>query len=328
MPQQPAPLSVAVQPAAGEHRHRRAHADERLLVAVAVEEDLRSARRLSSRCRGRRPASSLARNSSIMKASRGDRRGVRVVGKQVAILVAQGQDAARLGADDRNALLGVGRQHRDVAPRQLARLVDQPLGEHRAAAAGAALLDDDLEPGRFQQLHRRHADPRVVVRRRRCRGNRRPCRASGAVPRVPLLRCLRQRSMKVRAANGESLRSGAHAERSLHRRVETETHAEVDERRHRRRRAGRDRGCGRRRESAAGAVRGLVVGQKLGLELGHVDAGRALGLARLAGQAEIEHVVDVFRGQDPGDRSVRPARTLRSALARPRVVSFSSLVAM
>ena len=41
----------------------------------------------------------------------GDRRDVRVVGKEVAVLVAQGQDAARLGADDRDALLGVGGQH-------------------------------------------------------------------------------------------------------------------------------------------------------------------------------------------------------------------------
>ena len=41
--------------------------------------------------------------------------------------------------------------------------VDETLGEHRPAATDAALLDDDLEAGGFQQLHGADADARIVV---------------------------------------------------------------------------------------------------------------------------------------------------------------------
>ena len=40
------------------------------------------------------------------------------------------------------------------------------------------------------------------------------------------------------------------------------------------------------------AIRVMIMLQELGLEPGHIDAGRALGLARLAGQAEVHDLLD------------------------------------
>ncbi len=56
-----------------------------------------------------------------------DSRNVYVVRKEIAILVAQGQDATRFGADDRDPLMCVRRQDFHVAPRELACFLDESL---------------------------------------------------------------------------------------------------------------------------------------------------------------------------------------------------------
>ena len=70
---------------------------------------------------------------------------------------------------------------------------------------------------------------------------------------------------------------------------------------------------------------GVLLVQRLGLVGRHVDAGRAVGRAALAGQAEVERLV-----RPPGRRARRPASPSSascSTRARPRVESFSSRVA-
>ena len=87
--------------------------------------------------------------------------------------------------------------------------------------------------------------------------------------------------------------------------------------------------AGRRRTAGPAAARRavvLVVREELGLERGHVDLERALALARLALQAEVEDLVQALVAQ----RRVRvgPESAMTSALARPRVACSSSRVAM
>ena len=50
-----------------------------------------------------------------------------------------------------------------------------------------------------------------------------------------------------------------------------------------------------------------VVGEELGLVGGHVDVGRAVALAALAGQAQVEGVLDLFAAPAVGDRGVAVA---------------------
>ena len=50
-----------------------------------------------------------------------------------------------------------------------------------------------------------------------------------------------------------------------------------------------------------------MVGEELGLVGGHVDVGRAVGLAALAGQAQVERVLDRVAAPAVGDRGVAVA---------------------
>ena len=162
MPQQPAPALGRGAAGRLQHRHRRRHPDQRLLVAVAVEHD---------RLRVALPAD--ARAGRSFPAWPGTRRSCRSGWRPLP-------HPRRRAGDRRTRRAGSGcssaRCRRSgCPPSRTARaastlraapafgVVQQPLGEHRSAAAGAALLDHDLEAGRFQQLHGGDADPRVVV---------------------------------------------------------------------------------------------------------------------------------------------------------------------
>ena len=71
----------------------------------------------------------------------------------------------------------------------------------------------------------------------------------------------------------------------------------------------------------------VMRGQRLGLELGHVHAERALALAGLALEAEVEDLVEgLVRQRRPTGRLA--VITSRRAFARPRVECFSSRVTM
>ena len=71
--------------------------------------------------------------------------------EELLVVVAHGQDAARLEADERYAALDERHQEVQVPPRVIARLVDEPLGEHGPPAA------DDLGQVRPALLRRRRA---------------------------------------------------------------------------------------------------------------------------------------------------------------------------
>ena len=74
---------------------------------------------------------------------------------------------------------------------------------------------------------------------------------------------------------------------------------------------------------------GVVVGQELGLHGGHVHLDRAVLLAALAGQAQVERVADLGGAPARGDRGVGvPLEHLEQQPARPRVECSSSLVTM
>ena len=69
------------------------------------------------------------------------------------------------------------------------------------------------------------------------------------------------------------------------------------------------------------AVLAVILVQELRLEPGHVHVGGALALARLALEAQVEHLVDA-PGRSGPSRPSWPVMASRSALARPRVLSL------
>ena len=95
---------------------------------------------------------------------RGDEVGVGAEA-EVAVLVDQGQQAARLAADDRHARAGVRRRAGATFSRARSRPSgQQPLRDRRPAAAGQARQLDPVA-GRLQHPHRRAADLGGVVGR-------------------------------------------------------------------------------------------------------------------------------------------------------------------
>ena len=253
---------------------------------------------------------------------------VGVARQQIDVLVAQGQDAARFRADDRNPLLRVRRQQLDIPPRR-------PCGRRPPA------------PWRASAGRSRRAVPRSITSNPAASSSSTAAipirgivvggegvvevddlaaRLAGSGGRVCDAAC--QRVTKVLRWNGDILRSGARPSPAS---------------------PARPAACVSAR-FASGAIGApsfesvwmlpntrarvgvplalVVVRQELRLDLGHIDAGRTLGLAGLAGETEIHHLVGFLRGEILRCRRCRPASALRSALARPRVVSFSSLVAM
>src|SRR5262245_18135500 len=151
-------LDLEARPAKRRNRGRRA--DERLLVAMAVEQRLLA---LGAECQGQ-AAAALA-DQELLEQERllRDRPGV-VGAHEVDRLVAQGQEARGLEPDDRDAPARVRRQALDVPEGVLARLAEHALGDERPPAA-LAVDEYDSISRRLQDTHRRPRDLRYVVRR-------------------------------------------------------------------------------------------------------------------------------------------------------------------
>ena len=223
-----------------------------------------------------------------------------VAAEQIDRLVAEREQARRLEPDDRHAASRIRQQPVDVPARVLASFRQHALRDHRTAAA---LLVDQLHAiaGGLEQLHRRAADLRTVVVDERVVEEHhvtalaRAPRRSAREPRAQRLgRQRRQRPAPIDA--GESLEQPA-------------THAEV---RHEVRQRGRPRAETVQRLDRSEEpiperepVRLIVVVQELVLQLRHVDVRRALGLATLAFEAEVHHLVEPLAGELRRRRAAR-----------------------
>ena len=185
MPQQPESTSVTVVAGPAERGHRGRRADDRLLVAVAVEQRLRAPALAGTAARGRAPRSR-SRNSSRSERLRRDRAAPRRCAparRTRRRSVSRHDGSSPTMATPRAAY---GMQARHVPRRVLARLVQHALGDERPAAA-LAVDEHDPVAGRLQQLDRGAADLGRVVGDERVveehhlaarRGGRRACAAS------------------------------------------------------------------------------------------------------------------------------------------------------
>ena len=127
-----------------ERADRRRRADERLLVAVRVQ-DHRAAGRQLRRVELEQRLLEQARRG-------GDALDARVTGQQPRVVVADGEDAARLQPGQRDAPLRERVEQLQVAGGVAAGVVDEALAEHRAPAA------DDLGEQHAGARGREHAD--------------------------------------------------------------------------------------------------------------------------------------------------------------------------
>ena len=146
------------------HCLARAERVERLLVAVAVQQRAAPGRRLEAQLEP--PRGLLAREKLLeQQGVAGSSLGLRPR-QQRRVLVAQGEEAGRLEADHRHAVLDQGGERRERAPRLGARLVDQARREEGPAAAqgtGAAAGRGQVHPiaGARQHALRRRARSRA-----------------------------------------------------------------------------------------------------------------------------------------------------------------------
>src|SRR5262249_37664100 len=139
-------LDLEARPA--ERPDRRRRADQRLLVAVPVEQSLLAV----APERERESLGALAHQEFLEEERlRGDRPRV-VCAYEVDRLVAEGQETRGLETDDGHAAPRVRRQSRHVPLRVLARLAEHPLGDERPAAA-LAVHQDDAITARLAYFH-------------------------------------------------------------------------------------------------------------------------------------------------------------------------------
>lgn len=143
-----------------QHLHGRAGAHQGLLVTVPVEHQL--LRRWA--CEHRATAVLLGMEHELLDqhAALGHRLGFSVAGQEVEVLVAEGEEAARLQSDHLRAPGYVGVDAVHVEPGVGPDLVHHSLGEHGPPAAPGGRYDD-LIAQRFQHFDGRQAELRVVV---------------------------------------------------------------------------------------------------------------------------------------------------------------------
>ena len=329
MPQQPASSSTTSTPGIRlSSADRGGRADLRLLVAVPVVQHPPAGEPRIGRAARSRPSSmASASSSSTWRTRPATVAHPRVVGQQRDVLVAQREQAGRLAADDRASR---ARSPSASGARQRARPSPwrRRPGPWTGWPARSSRCCSAAPPSR----------PARAARSRpgRCCGSVNEVNESARNVRCP--GCPSPAAVRPAAANQRAQRcvagrpAAAVARRCRARAPIT-------------RRSGRDpagqvrHGCGRRAEpveqpdgaehprAQRHAVHVVVVRERLALERRHVDAQRALALARLAHQAEVEDLVQplVARAR-PSGRARDSALT--SALARPRVECSSSRVAM
>ena len=250
----------------------------------------------------------------------------RVAGQQGQVLVAQGQQAGRLHRR-RSARRGRPRpEPRRPCPRPSAgpgraapwtgwpgRSSPRPRSRTCHPASSSSSIAARPTAGSVKVVNesaRKISSPRAAARclaGGRCRNQRaQVCRWNRGSGRAALMPSQRSRQQPAPAATRPArLASGNAAEPSRFSARMRAEHA----------RAQRD------------AVLIVVGGERLGLQRGHVDAERALALAGLALQAEVEDPVQPLVAER-GARVGRRRAPSRRAFARPRVECSSSRVAM
>ena len=203
------------------------------------------------------------------------------------VLVTQGQQAARLDPDDRHAPLGERGQPGRHPRGQLAGLVQQAFRDACPAAA-AALLDAHPPAGQLQQLDRRDRDGRFGPGGERVGQEHDLAERERAVGRATAGQPAQQ-GVAPKARQGPGRGDAEHplGERPRQPRAPRQ----VGQRRQRRAQRvqppdGREQPGPRRH-----AVQVMADGKRLGLEGRHVHPERALALAGLALQAQVEDPV-------------------------------------
>ena len=252
--------------------------------------------------------------------------GVLVRREQVQQLVAEHRDAARLEADDRHARLDLGAQRVERSARssclavvEHAEVVERPAAAERPAR-------DDRPGSRRPPAPRPPPSPSAgwkwllnVSGQRITRGRPAFRRGRAREPRLERLggeraassRCGRDPAEPLgRAADSPGVCVTKFAEP---RRMRRQPRPPVDQ---------AHRVGVARPEPAL-----VVVREELGLVGRHVDVHRALALAALAGQAQVERLLDLLARSSR--RSIAsPCSISNSRRARPRVECFSSRVTM
>ena len=201
-----------------------------------------------------------------------------VAGLQAEVLLLEGQQARRLAADDRHAALGVRGEPLGHALRHRACPVEQALGDARAPAA-ARRLEPHGVAGRLEQLDRGAPDRRLRE------GGERVGEEDDLAPAElgALLVPADQRvALEARQRPAAVDPGGA---------LEQPPRGEVGERRGGRADPVERADRAEQPRPQRHPVRVLVVAEELGLQRRHVDAQRALALARLALEAEVEDLV-------------------------------------
>ena len=260
-----------------QQRHGGGRAGDRLLVAVAVEKDPGACHRAQ---RQTAVGDRLQQQFLGQPGGRGDGLHAGVARQDRGVLVAQRQQAGGLHADDRAT---AGHPVHEV-PGPVVGLADQALGQAGAAAAGRGKPHGP--PGGFQELDRGPRHRRLgeagegIGEEDEFPLGAWPRRAAGMPPGQVLM-------LEPRQWPG-----GRHPQPAL-RQQPGRPHAAEQVRQRRGR--GTDPVQRTDRAEHAGAERHavpvVVGGQGLGLERGHVHAERALALAGLALQAEVQDLV-------------------------------------
>ena len=147
-----------------QHIHAGTNTHQRFLMAMAMEHHFRAGAcfprdaEVVGRFQLRQP---FIQHEAVL----GHEANILIIRQEIAILIAQGEDTARFGADNRDALARVICQKRDILAGALASNVDQTLAQCRATTACATLFQHGLKSCRFDQLHGGETDFREVVGR-------------------------------------------------------------------------------------------------------------------------------------------------------------------
>ena len=279
---------VDLQAAGPEDRELGLEAEDRLVVAMAVDEGLAvevgrsvavaAGEELAERLRLGREAA-----------------GVIVAVEEVRRLVAKDRDARRLEADDRRPGPDLVAELREDGLQEMLRLSQVAPVVERPATAQRALRDDDLAAGRLEDLDRGLGNLRmeVVVERvdpedhpvaRRLAGSNRAGGRRAPTPRRSEALVGEPRDLALRRDAADGLEHPAQ-QRGMGDRVHQP--------RHPRREAGPPMDQAHRVRRPRSEPTGVVMRSELRLVRRHVDVDRALAFAALARQAQVERLFDV-----------------------------------
>ena len=195
-------------------------------------------------------------------------------------------------------MLGPRREHLYIALGQGAGALEKALGYERSATTDFAFSQDDFVPGALQDARRRPANGRLVVLDEGVVEEHDA--ALGAADRLAVGKPARKRL----ASKGRQPPAAVDAQQRIQQPAIEPTAAQPIRQGRQGRSPAADAGyVGKEPRPQRIPVLAMVVGEKLVLELGHIHARRALGLAGFALQAEVHHAVDGLAVQAIGQRA-------------------------